>query len=321
MDRLECMEAFVASVDHGSLSRAAHARGRSIAAISRAISALEERLGTTLLIRTTRMLKLTDAGDRYLAVCRRVLAELADAEQHAGSVVLEPHGVLTVTAPVMFGALHVRPVVDAYLAAHPGVRVRFLLLDRVTNLLDEGIDAAVRIAHLPDSALVATHVGVTRRIVCASPAYLARHGKPTEPRALAEHRCISFTALTPSETWSFGPGPDGGRAKQVKVEPILSVNTAEAAIASALEGQGVTCALSYQVAAPLRAGALTALLTAYELDPLPVHLVSAARAATSAKVRAFLALATPALRAALGEADDERRRPRRATVSGRGSRR
>jgi len=307
MDRLECMEAFVAAVDHGSLSRAAQARGRSIAAVSRAITSLERRLGTTLLVRTTRMLKLTDAGERYVAVCRRVLADLADAEQRAGSVGEAPQGVLTVTAPVMFGALHVRPVVDAYLAANPGVRVRFLLLDRIVNLVDEGIDAAIRIAHLPDSALVATHVGATRRVVCASPAYLARHGQPSEPRALADHRCISFTALTPSETWSFGPGPHGGRAKQVRVEPILSVNTAEAAIASALEGQGVTCVLSYQVATPLRAGALTVLLTAYEPDPLPVHLVSAARAATSAKVGAFLALATPALRAALGDGKRSRK--------------
>ena len=295
------MEAFVATVDHGSLSRAARALGRSVAAVSRAISSLEERLGATLLIRTTRASKLTDSGDRYVAVCRTVLAQLADAEQRAGSSVEVPRGVLTVTAPVMFGALHVRPVVDAYLAAYPDVRVRLLLLDRVVNVVDEGIDAAVRIAHLPDSALVATAVGATRRIICASPAYVARHGKPSEPRALTEHRCISFAGLTPSETWTFGPGPDGGRARQVRIEPVLMVNTAEAAIASALEGQGVTCALSYQVAAPLRTGALTALLTAYEPDPLPVHIVSATRAATSAKVRAFIELATPALRAALSE--------------------
>jgi DNA-binding transcriptional LysR family regulator len=299
MDRLDCMEAFVASVDHGSLSRAAHRLGRSITAISRAVSALEARVGAKLLVRTTRTLKLTEAGERYLAVCRRVLADIAEAEQRAGNAVLSPHGVLTVTAPVVFGALHVRPVVDAYLSAYPDVRVRLLLLDRVVNLLDEGVDAAVRIAHLPDSALVATAVGAVRRVVCASPAYVARHGKPSEPRALADHRCISCTAITPSETWSFGAGPEGGRAKQVKVEAVLSVNTAETAIASALLGQGITCALSYQVKEPLRTGKLTALLTAYEPDSLPVHLVSAARAATSAKVRAFMDLATPALRAAL----------------------
>lgn len=301
MDRLDCMEAFVASIDHGSLSRAAHVLGRSITAVSRAISALEERLGTTLLIRTTRTLKLTDAGDRYLTVCRTVLAELAEAEQRAGSAVEAPHGVLTVTAPTMFGALHVRPIADAYLSAYPDARVRLLLLDRLVNVLDEGVDVAVRIAHLPDSALVAIAVGASRRIVCASPEYLARRGKPTHPRALAEHRCISFTALTPTETWTFAPGPEGGRAKQVKVEPVLTVNTSEAAIASAIGGQGVTCALSYQIAAPLRAETLTAVLTAYEPPPLPVHVVSATRAVTSAKVRAFVDLAIPALRAALGE--------------------
>jgi DNA-binding transcriptional LysR family regulator len=312
MDRLDCMEAFVASVHHGSLSRAAHALGRSITAISRAISALEERVGAALLIRTTRTLKLTEAGDRYLAVCRTVLAELAEAEQRAGSAAEAPHGILTVTAPTMFGALHVRPIVDAYLSAYPDVGVRLLLLDRLVNVLDEGVDVAVRIAHLPDSALIATAVGLTRRIVCASPAYLAGRGKPTEPRALAEHRCISFTALTPTETWTFAPGPKGGRAKHVKVEPVLTVNTAEAAIASAIAGQGVTCALSYQIAAPLRAETLTAILTAYEPPPLPVHLVSGTRAATSVKVRAFVDLATPTLRMALGE---KGRAPRRKSSS------
>ena len=237
MDRIECMEALVATVDQGSLSRAAVTLGRSITSVSRAISAIEERLGTTLLIRTTRALKLTDAGERYLVVCRRVLADIAEAEANAGSAVLSPGGVLTVTAPVLFGALHVRPVVDAYLSAYPDVRVRLLLVDRVVNLLDEGVDAAVRIAHLPDSALVATAVGALRRVVCASPAYLAHHGRPDEPRDLAAHRCISASPLTPSETWAFGPGPGGGRAKHVKVEAVLTVNTAEAAIASAIDGQ------------------------------------------------------------------------------------
>lgn len=190
MDRIDCMQAFVASIDHGSLSRAAHALGRSITAVSRAVGALEERLGATLLIRTTRTLKLTDAGDRYLPVCRTVLAELAEAELCAG------------------GALD---------------------------------------------------------------AYLARRGTPAAPRALAKHRCISFTALTPTDTWTFASGPEGGRAKHVKVEPVLTVNTAEAAIASAIAGQGVTCALSYQIAAPLRAETLTAILTAYETPPRPLR--------------------------------------------------
>lgn len=295
------MEAFVAAVDHGSLSRAAHALGRSVTAVSRAITFLEERLANKLLVRTTRALKVTDAGERYLAVCRRVLSELADAEARADSASLAPRGVLTVTAPVQFGSLHVRPVVETYLANCPDVQVRLLLLDRVVNVVDEGIDVAVRIAQLPDSSLVASSVGTTKRVVCASPAYLKRHGKPTVPKDLTEHRCIGFTALMPTETWSFAAGPDGGRAKQVKIRPVLTVNTAQAAIASAVAGVGVTCALCYQVTDLLRAKALTQILTEYEPDPLPVHLVSAARGATSAKVAAFMALATPALRAALGK--------------------
>lgn len=300
MDRLDAMQAFVVTVDRGSLSKAARALGRSITAVSRAITSLEERLGVRLLTRTTRALKLTDAGARYLDVCRGVLAELSEADVAASSALDAPRGVLTVTAPVMFGELHVRPVVEAYLAAHADVRVRLLLLDRVVSVIDEGIDAAVRIAHLPDSALVATTLGTLTRVVCASPGYLARHGTPSEPRALTRHRCISFTAMTPGDTWMFGSGPGGGRAKPVRVEPVLSVNTAQAAIGAAIDGHGVTCALSYQVAEPMRTGKLVRLLRSYEPEPVPVHLVHPARSATSAKVRTFVAMATPALRAALG---------------------
>jgi DNA-binding transcriptional LysR family regulator len=183
MDRLDAMEAFVVAVDHGSLSSASRALGRSIAAISRAITALEARLGVRLLRRSTRALKLTDAGVRYIEVCRQVLGELSEAETVASSVLAFPQGLLTVTAPVMFGALHVRPVVDSYLAAHPQVRARLLLLDRVVNVVDEGVDVAVRIAHLPDSALVATSVGFVRRVVCASPKYIARHGSRPRGRS------------------------------------------------------------------------------------------------------------------------------------------
>jgi DNA-binding transcriptional LysR family regulator len=200
---------------------------------------------------------------------------------------------------VMFGALHVRPVVDAYLDGYPDARARLLLLDRLVDVVDEGIDVAVRIAHLPDSALVASAVGVVRRVVCASPRYLARRGRPADPSDLAGHRCISFSAMTPGDTWSFGAGPEGGRARHVKVRPNLTVNTADAAIASAIAGQGVTCALSYQVAAAIRAGALVRLLAAFEPEPLPVHLVYPAGSTTTAKVRAFAELAIPRLRAVL----------------------
>jgi DNA-binding transcriptional LysR family regulator len=313
MDRLDAMAAFVLAVDQGSLSGAARKLGRSPAAVTRTVASLEERLGAQLLRRTTRSLKLTEAGERYLSVSRRVLAELAEAERSTRSALDAPQGLLTVTAPVMFGALHVRPVVDAFLAAHSEVRVRLLLLDRVVSVIDEGIDVALRIAHLPDSALVARKVGEVRRVVCASPEYLARHGRPSAPHELAAHRTISFSALTPSETWSFGSGPDGGRAKQVALRPVLSVNTAEAAIGSAIDGVGVTCAFSYQVAAAIRAGTLVPLLAPYAVEPLPVHLVHPAGATTAAKVRAFVELASNRIKAALDEA---RRAARPRVTSG-----
>jgi DNA-binding transcriptional LysR family regulator len=299
VDRLEAMSAFVVTVDRGSLSRAARELGRSIATVSRAISALEERAGEPLLRRTTRALRLTDAGERHLEVFRRVLAELDAVERGTRRAHAEPAGVLTVTAPATFGAMHVRPVVDDYLRAHPNVRVRLLLLDRVVDVVGEGVDAAVRIAHLPDSALVATHVGSVRRVLCASPAYLAKHGRPATPRALSGHRCISFTALTPSAAWSFGAGPEGGRSIHVRIDPVLEVNVAEAAIASAIDGAGITSALSYQVARAIRSGDLVPLLRAFEPEPLPVHLVQPAGSRVLARVRAFIEMAVPALRAAL----------------------
>jgi DNA-binding transcriptional LysR family regulator len=301
MDRLDSLRALVAAVDNGSLSAAARTLGRSPASITRAITSIEERLGAVLLRRTTRALKVTEAGERYLVVARRVLADLDEAETSLGAAVADPRGILTVTAPLLFGALHVRPVVDAYLEAHRAVRVRLMLLDRVVSVVDEGVDVAVRIAHLPDSALVATALGAVRRVVVASPRYLARHGRPKSPADLAAHRCIASTSLTPSDMWSFGARRDGARATQVRIEPILSVNVADGAIGAALGGLGITCALSYQVRPAVRSGALVALLVAFEPPPLPVHLVYVASAARTAKVRAFVELATPRLRGVLGE--------------------
>ncbi len=289
------MTAFAVTVDAGGLSRAARQLGWSPATVTRAVASLEQRLGVTLLRRTTRSVKLTEAGERYLAICRRVLSELADAERAARGTLDVPRGTLTVTAPATFGRLYVRPLVDAFLEKHADVRARLLLLDRVVNLVDEGVDAAVRIAHLPDSALVATKVGEVGRVVCASPKYVARHGRPRVPRDLAEHRCIGFSPAAPTDTWTFGAGR-GKRATHVKVRPALSVNTAEAAIGSALDGHGVTCVLSYQVKNELRDGSLVRLLESYESTPLPVHLVTPAGGATVAKVRAFVDLAVPRLR-------------------------
>jgi DNA-binding transcriptional LysR family regulator len=301
MDRLDSLRAFVVAVDRGSLSAAARALGCSPASLTRAVASIEARLGTALLYRTTRSLKLTEAGDRYLVVARRVLTDLDDAEKSAGAVTTAPRGVLTVTAPLAFGGLHVRALLDEYLAQYADVRVRLLLLDRVVSVVEEGVDVAVRIAHLPDSALIATAVGSVRRLVVASPAYLARYGRPKSPEDLGTHRCIASTAITPSDTWTFSAGRNGARSKQARVRPILSVNVAATAIDAALQGMGITCALSYQVAESLREGALVALLAPFEPPPLPVHLVYPATIAGMAKVRAFLELAAPRLRLVLSE--------------------
>jgi DNA-binding transcriptional LysR family regulator len=301
MDRLESLRAFVVSVDRGGLSAAARALSRSPASITRAVASIEERLGTAVLHRTTRSLKLTEAGERYLVVARRVLFDLDEAEKTAGAATIEPQGLLTVTAPLAFGSLHVRAIVDAYLAAHADVRVRLLLLDRVVSVVEEGIDVAVRIAHLPDSGLMATALGTVRRVVVASPKYLSGRGRPKSPVDLAAHRCIASIAITPNDTWTFGARREGERAKHVRVNPVLSVNVAEAAIQAAIDGVGVTCALSYQVAEHVVSGALVPLLAAFEPPPLPVHVVYPATSARTAKVRAFVEMATPRLRAVLSE--------------------
>jgi DNA-binding transcriptional LysR family regulator len=298
MDRLDAVHAFVVTVEAGGLSAAARKLGRSAAAVTRTVAALEQRLGVALLRRTTRGVRLTEAGERYLAACRRVLADVAEAEQLAAGARSAVRGALTVTAPSAFGALHVRPILDQYLAAHPEVTASLLLLDRVVNLVDEGIDVGVRIAILPDSSLRSIKVGEVRRVLCASPDYCARRGRPKAPRDLAAHTCISSSGTTPTDTWTFASGRSG-RAQHVKVRPALTVNSALAAIASAVDGHGVTRVLSYQVAGELAAGRLVRLLPEHEPAPLPVHVVHPPASAATARVRAFIDLAVPRLRAVL----------------------
>ena len=300
MDRLDSLRALVLAVDRGSLSAAAKVLGRSSASVTRAIDSIEERLGAPVLRRTTRSLKLTEAGERYLVVARRVLSDLEQAEQSSTAALAEPQGLLTVTAPVAFGSLHVRPILDDYLMTHANVRANLMLFDRVVSIVEEGVDVAVRIGHLRDSALIATAVGSVRRFAVASPSYLARHGRPRSPADLANHRCVASTALTPHDSWSFG-ARRGARARRVRVRPLLSVNIASAAISSAVSGVGITCALSYQVADRLASGALVRVLVAHEPPPVPVHLVYAATNARTAKVRAFVESAAPRLRAVLAE--------------------
>ncbi len=209
-----------------------------------------------------------------------------------------PRGLLTVTAPAAFGRIHVRALVDAFVRKHDDVQVRLLLLDRLVNLVDEGVDAAVRIAHMPDSSLIAVRVGEVRRVLCASRAYLARRPALETPSDLSSHDCISFSQVTPSDLWPFA-APSGGRPTRVKTRPRITVNTADAAIGSALDGCGVTCVLSYQVDDHLREGRLVRLCPSFEPEPLPVHVVYPAASSASAKLRSFMDIAVPGLKASL----------------------
>jgi len=309
MDRIEAMTAFVTALDEGSLARAARRLGRSPAAITRAVALLEERLGTRLLHRTTRALHLTPAGERYLAACRAILADLAEADLLAAGERTDPRGQLSLTAPVTFGRLHVAPLVEELLEAHPALAARLLLIDRVVNLIDEGHDAAVRIGPLPDSSLVATKVGAVRRVVCASPAYLALHGTPQGPADLGGHRVISFSQITETSNWAFAAGPSGGMRRQVTVCPHFIVNGAEAAVAAAARGRGITRVLSYQVEDEVAAGRLVLLLEAFEGPRLPVHVVYPEARLPAAKLRAFVAFAVPRLRSRLAALPVSAREP------------
>lgn len=297
MDRLDAMAAFVTAVDEGSLAAAARRLGYSPAAVTRAIASLEDRLGAQLLHRTTRALRLTSLGETYLTTCRQVLDELQRAERGAAADQDTPRGLLTLTAPVLFGRLRVRPVLDRFLDANPAVQARLVLLDRVVNLIDEGIDVAVRLAHLPDSSQVATQLGEVRRVLCASPAYLERHGVPQTPSELSSHACILSNEAA-AEPWSFAHEAAGRRRalQMAVIHPRLIVNAAAAAIDSVLDGHGITRVMSYQVAADVVAGRLVLLLTAYEPPPIPVHFVMQADRSMTAKLRAFIDFAAPLLR-------------------------
>jgi DNA-binding transcriptional LysR family regulator len=296
MDRIEAMNAFISAVDEGSLAGASRRLGRSPAAVTRAVAALESMVGTRLLYRTTRVIRLTEAGQRYIASCRRILADLQEAELLAAGERTAPRGVLTVTAPLFFGRLYVRRLVDAYLEAYPQVQARLLLLDRTVNLLDEGIDVAVRIGHLPDSSLIAVKTGEVRRVVCASPGYLRRHKLPRQPVELASHNCIVFSAMTPTDTWTFTAGRGSDSVRTVRVRHRLTVTEAEAAIASAVEGHGITCVLSYQIERELKRGRLRLILEDFEAEPLPVHVVYPEARLSAAKTRAFVDFVTPRLK-------------------------
>jgi DNA-binding transcriptional LysR family regulator len=299
MDRLEAMSILLTVVDAGSLSAAARRLGMPLPTVSRKVAELEAHLHTRLLHRTTRQLSLTEAGAAYVAACRRILDEVGEAERIATGEYAAPKGELAVTAPIVFGRLHIVPVVAEFLAEYPEIRIKLLLTDRVVHLMEEQIDVALRIGELPDSTLMASRVGMVRTVVCGSPAYLARRGVPATPDALAVHDCISFEVLESRRAWVFG---DGKSAMSVPVTSRLEVNTAEAALAAATLGVGLVRVLSYQVADAVGSGALDVVLQDYESAPLPVSLVHKGQTPLPRKLRAFLDFAAPRLRARIPQA-------------------
>jgi DNA-binding transcriptional LysR family regulator len=285
MDRFQEMQVFLAVAEEHSFAAAARRLNLSPPSVTRAVAALEERIGTLLLARTTRSVHITEAGQRYVEDCRRILAELAEAEESAAGSQASARGQLCLTAPVLFGELYVTPIMVDYLEQHPAVTIKALLVDRVVSMLDEGVDVAVRIGNLPDSGLHAVPVGAVRRVICAAPSYLAKYGRPQHPQELLERPIVLAASSTLVSDWQFA-GPSGPIS--VRPEPRLIVTANQAAINAACRGWGLTRVLSYQVASQVAAGELELLLEDYELPPLPIHVVYQGGRKVSAKVRTFV---------------------------------
>lgn len=296
MDRLDAMSVLLAVVDEGSLSAAARKLRAPLATVSRKVSELEAHLRTRLLVRSSRRVSLTEAGRGYVEASRRILEQVSEAERTAAGEYAAPKGELTVTAPVVFGRLHVLPVVVDFLKTYPEIDLRLTLADRVVNLVDDHIDLAVRIGELPDSGLHASRLGAIRRVTCASPAYLADRGRPQRPEDLEAHDCITFEGLSAVRAYRFRTAKG---EVSVPVHARLTVNTAEAAIDAAIAGLGLTRVLSYQIVAAERAGLIEVVLREYEPEPWPVHLVYLDQGLLPLKLRAFLDFAAPRLKTRL----------------------
>src|SRR5450631_3395266 len=283
MDRIDAMKVFVAALSQGSLAGAGRKLGKSPAAVSRAIAFLEAHVGAELLHRTTRSIKLSEAGERYAVACRRILTDLEEADMSAAGERSAPRGMLTITAPVAAGEKILRH-----------------MLDRPANLIDEGIDVALRIAHLADSTLVAIRIGDVRRVVAASPRYLARHKRITQPADLAEHQIIAMTHFG-IDSWSFPPTAGSTIPRTVQFTPRFVVNSIRAAVESAVQGRGVVRMFSYHLSDAVADGTLKIILADDEHAPLPAHLVSPHGRLSVPKVRAFVDFALPRLREAFAD--------------------
>ena len=293
MDQLHLMSVFVAVVDTNGFSGAARKLNISPPAVTRAVNDLESQLGVRLLTRTTRVVRVTEPGARYADDCRRILAELAEANESVTGMHSAPSGRLTLTAPVLFGAKYVTPIVTEYLQRYPAVNAACWFLDRVVNMMDEGIDIAVRIGELPDSSMQAVRVGRVRRVICAAPGYLQQRGVPQFPEDLAAHDIVAANAVSPSAEWRLVK--DGAHCV-VKLQPRLRCTTNDGALSAVVGGFGLTRLLSYQVADQLRDGQLKIVLSEFEPPALPVHLVHREGRHASQKARTFLDLAIERLR-------------------------
>lgn len=294
MDRLHLMSVFVAVAEAESFSAAARKLGLSPPSVTRAVTALEEHLKVKLLNRSTRSVRITEAGQIYLNLVRRIISKIDEAEEATVGIHAEPRGRLAVTAPVQFGKMFVTPVIVEYLKRFPGMEVYGLFLDRVVNLLEEGLDIAIRIGELPDSSLRAIRVGQIRKVVCASPEYLANTSEPQTPANLAQHVIVAATSVTPTPNWTFHQGT---ATPTVHVKPRLSVSSIDAAVMAVSKGFGITRLMSYQVAPSLNTGLLKILLAEYEPPPLPIHVLHSEEHYASAKVRTFIDMIVAELRA------------------------
>lgn len=298
MDRLLEMEVFVAVNEMGSFNKAAERMRMSPPAITRAVSSLEQRLGVTLLTRTTRRLRLTDAGIRFLESTQRLLYEIETAERDAGGEMGVPQGHLTISASVTFGRFVITPMVRSFLQAHPKITATVIGLDRVVNLIDEGVDVAVRIGDLPESSLISRRVGQVRRVFVASPDYLARRGCPILPKDLKLHSMIGFTGIISNREWHYKTQTSKGH---VTLAPRLEVNDAASAIAAALAGEGITMVLSYMVSELIKTKQLVPVLVDYLPQEVPVHLVFPQNRLVAPKLRAFLDFSAQRLKTELAQ--------------------
>lgn len=294
MDRLTEMQIYVAVAECEGFAAAARRLGVSPPVVTRAVADLEARLGVKLLNRTTRYVRATDAGQRYLEDARRVLAAADEADEAAIGINAEPRGHLTVTAPVLFGRIYVMPGMVDYLQRFPATEVSALFVDRVVNLLEEGVDVAVRIGELGDSSFKALRVGSVRKVLCASPDYIARHGFPANPEALTNHPIIVATNLSANIEWRF---MQDAKPLAVRIKPRLSVTSNDSAIEAAVRGLGITRLMSYQVAPELASGKLKILLSEFEPAPVPIHILHREGRYAATKIRSFIDLMTERLRA------------------------